>query len=95
LAKIEVSKAIWGPVDVQIDEGRPPLAPGQSKDVTAIVRGRIDADGRGIAIQATNEELGGDPCRLVPKVLRVWWTADGKETVQTGALEGQRLELRL
>lgn len=91
LALAEAHRALAGQPQLAIQKALYQTADGETKaDVTDRVKAMV-RDGR-LSLTVTNEALGGDPARGIPKQLRVEYTLDGKPLVAV-AKEREVLEL--
>jgi len=96
-ARLLVTKATWGPADVQIDEGRQmPVDNPQIMDVTDKVQALVREDGRRLEVAASNSVFG-EAHHGATKMLKVWWTLDvpGEPVYYTAACENYGIILEL
>ena len=96
-ARLIITKATWGPADVQIDEGRQmPVDNPQIMDVTDKVQALVREDGRRLEVAASNSVFG-EAHQGAVKMLKVWWTLDkdGEPVYYTAACENYGIILEL
>lgn len=95
--RLLITKATWGPADVQIDEGRQmPVDNPQIMDVTAKVEALVRADGRRLEVAASNSVFG-EAHQGAVKMLKVWWTLNvsGEPVYYTAACENYGIILEI